>query len=287
MSDTKNKILEAAAALFAEDGFANTSTREIARAADVSETSIFRLFGNKENVLRAIFQTAWTEINVRCEVIRGNEPDVIETLVAIAADVFLYLRERPKVGRIFLLESRTTGNRKRQATLITPELVQFGRIIEELIEQGQREEILRPGVNAQAVRQALIGMSEGMLLGWVWQESTPDLFKAEYDEEEALTTFRCLLEGLRQRTKILMERGTRRVIRLKGKTKSADIEVTAVSGAEGASIPISIWKDGPPISRDIKDEGPEVFIVVDEERRGDEKRTTKAAKKKVVSLPKK
>ena len=196
---TREKILEAAIARFGENGFANTSTREISRVAGVSETSIFRLFGNKEEVLRAIFGAAWAEINERCEAIRRNEPDLIEALAAIAADIFLYLRERPQLGRIFLLESRTTGSRDRQATLITPELVRFGHIIEELVEQGQRNGVFKPYLNPRAVRQALIGVGEAQLLGWLWQESAPGMFQADYSEEEALNVLRCLLEGLTTR----------------------------------------------------------------------------------------
>lgn len=40
-------LLESARALFAERGYAGTSTREIARAASVSEPMIFRHFGSK------------------------------------------------------------------------------------------------------------------------------------------------------------------------------------------------------------------------------------------------
>ena len=40
-------LLESARALFAERGYAGTSTREIARAASVTEPMIFRHFGSK------------------------------------------------------------------------------------------------------------------------------------------------------------------------------------------------------------------------------------------------
>ncbi len=46
-------ILEASLLLFAEKGFSNTSTKDIAREAKVAEGTIFKHFGSKENLLYA------------------------------------------------------------------------------------------------------------------------------------------------------------------------------------------------------------------------------------------
>lgn len=51
---TAEKILEAAASLFAERGYAATTTRLIAERASVNEVTIFRRFGNKLGVLKAL-----------------------------------------------------------------------------------------------------------------------------------------------------------------------------------------------------------------------------------------
>lgn len=49
---TREKILNAALTLFGEKGFAGTSTREIAERAGVNHITLFRHFGNKENLFR-------------------------------------------------------------------------------------------------------------------------------------------------------------------------------------------------------------------------------------------
>lgn len=46
-------ILEASLQLFAEKGYSNTSTKDISRAAQVAEGTIFKHFGSKENLLYA------------------------------------------------------------------------------------------------------------------------------------------------------------------------------------------------------------------------------------------
>ncbi len=53
-AETRQRVLEAANLLFSTRGFAATGTADIARAADVSEGSIFYHFGSKKNLLADI-----------------------------------------------------------------------------------------------------------------------------------------------------------------------------------------------------------------------------------------
>lgn len=50
-AETRQRVLEAANLLFSTKGYAATGTADIARAADVSEGSIFYHFGSKKNLL--------------------------------------------------------------------------------------------------------------------------------------------------------------------------------------------------------------------------------------------
>ena len=54
MTIKKDTILQVALELFANNGYANTSTSKIAKKAEVSEGLIFRHFNNKEGLLDAI-----------------------------------------------------------------------------------------------------------------------------------------------------------------------------------------------------------------------------------------
>src|SRR5947199_294238 len=53
--EARNRLLDAALALFAEKGFSKTSTREIALAAHVNIASISYYFGDKAGLYRAVF----------------------------------------------------------------------------------------------------------------------------------------------------------------------------------------------------------------------------------------
>lgn len=52
--DTAERIITAAGTLFAERGYAGTTTRAIAEAAGVNEVTVFRRFENKAGILRAM-----------------------------------------------------------------------------------------------------------------------------------------------------------------------------------------------------------------------------------------
>ncbi len=54
MSEAATRVLDAATRLFGERGYQATTTRAIAQAAGVNEVTLFRAFGNKQGVLRAI-----------------------------------------------------------------------------------------------------------------------------------------------------------------------------------------------------------------------------------------
>ena len=82
--DTENAILDAAAELFAERGYASTTTRAIAERAGVNEVTLFRRFENKAGVLRAISER-WSETMAAAVVPKLPDPaDTRGTLEALA-----------------------------------------------------------------------------------------------------------------------------------------------------------------------------------------------------------
>lgn len=58
--ETRDRILQAAAALIAERGYVATTTRAIATAAGVNEVTLFRRFGSKQGLVRALIATGST-----------------------------------------------------------------------------------------------------------------------------------------------------------------------------------------------------------------------------------
>jgi AcrR family transcriptional regulator len=59
--ERREEILEAATSAFAARGFHGASTEEIARAAGISQPYVFRLFGTKQELFKAVVQRCFRE----------------------------------------------------------------------------------------------------------------------------------------------------------------------------------------------------------------------------------
>ena len=70
-SERTARIVQAAAQLFARQGYHGTSTREIARLADISENTLFRHFEHKEDIFWSSLQAAFSGLRLRKELLDG------------------------------------------------------------------------------------------------------------------------------------------------------------------------------------------------------------------------
>jgi len=195
MLETYTRILEAGAKLFAKQGFEPTTTAKIAKEAGVSEPTLFRHFPSKEDLLFAIFEHTRQRANEISRHLTDGPPADALINIFRALSRFL-LHEVPDFGQVSLIEGRRASARNRPL-LRGSEI--FNKLLEEIIQRGQEDGAFRADLNAQAVRQALLGASEDMVMGWIWQERSRGRFRAQYSEEEAISVLRCLVDGLKPR----------------------------------------------------------------------------------------
>lgn len=81
----KEKILLTATRLFAEQGFIDTSTKEISAIAEVSEALIFKHFGSKDKLLAHIIKTGYSRIIIHHKgiMIYHNAKDFLNTMILL------------------------------------------------------------------------------------------------------------------------------------------------------------------------------------------------------------
>ena len=60
--DTRTKILQAALKLFARQGYDGTTTKDLAKSAQVAEGTVFRHFANKKAILIEVATAGWVDI---------------------------------------------------------------------------------------------------------------------------------------------------------------------------------------------------------------------------------
>jgi len=112
----QQRIVEAAVQLFARQGFSATTTRRIARLADVNEVSLFRYFSTKEELFWAALQSRLTRLRMRKELRNGlteqaNPELVLPLIIELLVQVANYERELIRLLEIGLLELRPSTER--------------------------------------------------------------------------------------------------------------------------------------------------------------------------------
>jgi AcrR family transcriptional regulator len=108
-SAQKEKIISAAAQLFARQGYHGTSTREIARLGDVSENTIFRHFERKEDLFWSAVRTRCSAVNLRRDLLEGmadgQAPEVlVPRIIEFLSDILNYSPELLRLIAVALLE---------------------------------------------------------------------------------------------------------------------------------------------------------------------------------------
>jgi AcrR family transcriptional regulator len=88
---SRSRLLRAALALFAQHGYAKTSTREIAEAAQTNIAAISYYFGDKAGLYRAVF---FEPLGTPCETVRSvAEPSLEQALRAFYTGLLEPLRQ--------------------------------------------------------------------------------------------------------------------------------------------------------------------------------------------------
>ena len=105
MTPKKEKILQASLALFAKQGYADSSTKKIAKEAGVSEGLIFRHFINKEGLLLALQKLGEekTKALFRPILFETRPEEVLKKAIHLVEDI----KNDPEIYEIWKLEYKT------------------------------------------------------------------------------------------------------------------------------------------------------------------------------------
>jgi AcrR family transcriptional regulator len=102
---TRDALIEAARALFAERGYAAVGTEEIVRAAGVTRGALYHHFGGKRDLFEAVYERIEVELAQRIAA-GALDSGAAEPLVAMRAGAEMFLRAatEPEAQRIVLLD---------------------------------------------------------------------------------------------------------------------------------------------------------------------------------------
>ncbi len=155
-------ILDAAALLFRQQGYAATSVRDLARAAGILPGSLHYRFPTKEDVLVALMERAIDRlINAILAAISG-EPDPVERLrLGIAAHLRLVLSGEDGVY-VLLYDWRSLSPTTAQA--LERQRARYESFADQLVAQAAAVASVKPGVDLLLLRRFGFGA-----VNWVAQ----------------------------------------------------------------------------------------------------------------------
>jgi AcrR family transcriptional regulator len=103
-NETRGKLLDAAAGIYARKGSRGMTTRAVAQEAGVSELTLFRHFGTKQGLLTALAERFARPEDLDRLFERADTGDLAADLAAIAAKALAAMREVQVLMRVQIME---------------------------------------------------------------------------------------------------------------------------------------------------------------------------------------
>lgn len=167
-ADKYQRILDAAAAVFAEKGFFTARVADIADRADVADGTVYLYFKNKEEILMTVIHTAFDAFMslARTELKKLSDP--AERLRRLA---FLHLDAmgaNRNLAVVFQMELR-------QSTRFLSEfshhhMVEYLELVRDAITEGQVQGIFRREMSDKYAANCFFGALDEMVTSWVLSE---------------------------------------------------------------------------------------------------------------------
>lgn len=161
-------LLWTAARLFASQGVAQTTTREIAAAAETTERTLFKHFGSKDGLVQAVIEQAViphlapTSLDALRRVIEAHGDDFVAWHDALLASRSEATRESPELTRLLLVELlRDEALRGRFEAAWRPAVWEP---LLALVRRRQLDGNLRRDVSAEALVRAFLSLNVGFLV---------------------------------------------------------------------------------------------------------------------------
>jgi TetR/AcrR family transcriptional regulator, fatty acid metabolism regulator protein len=173
--DTKNRIIDSAKKLFAEQGYLKTTVVDISKQAGLSEAALYEYFQGKEDLLLTI-PDLWvsdllTDVQGQLFGIKGAMNKLrkylwwnmrrIEQAPLDAKIVYLFL----KTNANFMNTPVYANVRKLYAYLV------------DIFEEGKKTGEMRPDLNSYAARDIFVGTMDHVVTRWLLKDMSYSLFE--------------------------------------------------------------------------------------------------------------
>ena len=173
--NTKNRIIESAKKLFAEQGYQKTTVIDISKQAGLSEAALYEYFQGKEDLLLTIPQL-WVS-----ELIEGLEEQLFGikgSFNKLRKYLWWYLRrveQSPLDAKIVYLFLKTNANFMQTEVYANVKSL-YGYLLD-IFEEGSTSGEMKPDLNPYLARDVFIGTMDHLVTRWLLKDMSYSLFE--------------------------------------------------------------------------------------------------------------
>lgn len=164
-TNKQDKILAAAASVFASKGYFGARVSDIAARARVADGTIYLYFRGKEAILEALIEMAAARFLARLRHELTHIEGAAERLRHVALRHLETLGSNRDLAIVFQVELRQST--KFMQRFSTTRLAEYFDIIRGVIRQGQQDGVLRRELNEKVVTKCFFGALDEMATNWI------------------------------------------------------------------------------------------------------------------------
>ena len=158
-------LVEAAARVFAEKGYASTRVADIAVRAGVGKGTVYEYFASKEELLFAVFESINEDITSRIHAVLDDDGTARERLARVlrlAAELIAEQVELQPVVVDFWAASRGGGFESHYREQVLASYARYRTLIADFIRSGQASGEFRAEIDPEAVAATVVAAADGL-----------------------------------------------------------------------------------------------------------------------------
>ena len=181
--DKKKRIIDAAARVFAQKGYAGTAVADIAVQAEIGKGTIYAYFDSKEDLFFAVFEwymmQSGAAAKVSVSLLGGSAAQRLEALSDSIMGMWDEIKDAFTLTIEFWAASSSSQMRQRFKEAFRRAYEEFRGLVVALIRDGIERGEFRSDVNAESVAAALVGTWDALFLQAWFEKKFDPLTTAE------------------------------------------------------------------------------------------------------------
>ena len=163
--DKAERIMIAAEAMFARNGYDKATIAEISGTAGVAEGTVYDYFRNKEDLLHSVLQYRFTEHLASLDELFTVKTPLRKLRRFIRYHFFIYLNQ-PEFAKTFILNG--VFNRRFYQTQAYEDFCRYLSCLDRILEEGKAAGQIRSSVDNRIFKNLFIGAFSHMALRWLF-----------------------------------------------------------------------------------------------------------------------